>query len=428
MGMTEILLAAMALACGFAIGRLKSKQQSTDAVPRRDYDAALHENTALSTKLETAEAALAEYKAMQERALSAEAENKALKTQMKDQQEQLRAEFNNTANKILENVSGKFTTQSQKQIGDLLNPLRERLGEFQKQIAESFSTQGKEQHTLKAEIQKIVLQTDSLTKALRGDVKAQGNWGEVMLERILEESGLRRDIDYIVQGAEMGLTGPSGNRLQPDVIVSLPENKHIIVDSKVSLSSYERFCAEADETNRAAHLREFLKSVKAHIHGLEQKRYQDIEKLGTPDFVLMFIPVEGAYSIAVQHDQELHSHAWGKKIVIVCPATLFATLRTIASLWRIELQNRNAQEIARQSGALYDKFVGFVEDMQSIGKQAARLQDTYDQAMNKLKDGRGNLIGSVERMKQLGAKTSKSLPPELVEEEAEEEKETRLTA
>ncbi len=412
MGMTEIALVLVGAACGFAFGWMRSKQLLASAVTRREYDTLMQANTALATKLEAAEQLKSERTAFHERALTAEAENKALKQQMKEQQEQLRAEFTNTANKILENVSTKFSTQSEKQIGDLLNPLRERLGEFQKTVVDSFSTQGKEQHTLKAEIQKIVLQTDGLTKALRGDVKAQGNWGEVILERILEEAGLRKDHEYTTQGENMGLTGAAGNRLQPDVIINLPDGKHIIVDSKVSLTSYERFCSEADELAKAVHLKEFLKSVKNHINGLEQKRYQDIEKLGTPDFVLMFMPVEGAYSMAVQQDQELHSYAWGKKIVIVCPATLFATLRTVASLWRIESQNRNAQEIARQGGALYDKFVGFVDDMHAIGKQAAKLQDTYDQAMNKLKDGRGNLINSVEKIRQLGLKPSKSLPKE----------------
>ncbi len=416
-GVTNVVLVVLGAAFGFALGWMRSRQLLAGAVPRRDYDAAMQEITALSTKLEAAAQAQSERTAFHERALNAEAENKSLKAQMKEQQEQLREQFSNTATKILEGVSAKFSTQSEKQIGDLLTPFRERLGEFQKTVVESFSTQGKEQHTLKAEIQKIVLQTDGLTKALRGDVKAQGNWGEVMLERILEESGLRRDIDYTTQGSEMGLTGAAGNRLQPDVIINLPDNKHIIVDSKVSLTAYERHCSETDELARALHLKEYLKSVKAHINGLEQKRYQDIEKLGTPDFVLMFMPVEGAYSLAVQQDQELHSYAWGKKIVIVCPATLFATLRTISSLWRIELQNKHAQEIARQGGALYDKFIGFMDDMQAIGRQATKLQDTYDQAMNKLKDGRGNLIGGMEKIRQLGAKTSKSLPRELLGEE-----------
>jgi len=339
-------------------------------------------------------------------------------------QDQLKFEFKATASGIFEDLSQKFSTRSEKQIGDLLNPLRERLGEFQKKVDESFGTQAKEQFSLKNEIERIVkvneqmrLQTDSLTKALRGDSKAQGNWGEVMLERILEESGLRRNIDYTTQG---GFRGAEENLLKPDVIVNLPENKHVIIDSKVSLTAYERYCAEADETLRLPHLKEFLKSLKTHVDGLEQRRYQDVESLGTPDFVLMFMPIEGAYSLAVQQNQELHSYAWGKKIIIVCPATLFVTLKTIASLWRIELQNQNAQEIARVGGALYDKFARFVEDMLSMGKQIGKLQESYDQARQRLSEGKGNLLARAEKLKTLGAKTSGSLPKELIREEDEE--------
>jgi DNA recombination protein RmuC len=300
-------------------------------------------------------------------------------------------------------------------------------------VDESFGHQAKEQYSLKTEIERIVKvneqmqsKTDSLTKALRGDVKAQGNWGEVMLERILEESGLRKGIDYTVQASGMGLRGAEYNIVRPDVIVNLPERKHIIIDSKVSLVAYERYCSEADETLKQAHLREFLKSVKAHVDGLEQRRYQNVEALGTPDFVLMFMPIEGAYSLAIQQNHELHSYAWGKKIVIVCPATLFATLRTIASLWRIELQNQNAQEIARVGGGLYDKFVGFVEDMQAIGIQIDKLHKVYDQARNKLNEGKGNLINRVEKLKDLGAKTSHAIPQELIREEDEAEEQILL--
>ena len=344
-----------------------------------------------------------------ERAITAETENRNLQAQLTQQQEQLRAEFKNTASTIFDD----FSLKSEKKIGDLLNPLRERLGEFQKKIDDSFTAHGKEQHSLKTEIEKIVLQTDGLTKALRGDVKAQGNWGEVMLERILEESGLKRGEDYIVQAAGMGLSNADGGRMQPDVIVNLPDNKHIIIDSKVSLTSYERYCSEKEEAIRAAHLRDFLKSVKSHINGLEAKRYQDLEKLTAPDFVMLFMPIEGAYSLAVQSDAELHAYAWGKKIVLVCPATLFASLRTIASLWRIERQNRNTQEIARQGGLLYDKFVVFFENMQDIGDKISGLQKSYDNAAARLSTGSGNLVARVQKLKQLGATASKSLPKEL---------------
>lgn len=420
MSMITWILAVAGIVLGLAIGWARGKQQLAGAVSRTDYDRLMQEKTALATRLETASAELdkaqRERTVYSERAITAEAENKALTQRLKEQQEQLRLEFNNTANKIFENFTQKFSTTSEKQIGDLIKPLRERLTDFQKKIEDSFGEQGKEQRSLKTEIEKIVLQADSLTKALRGDVKAQGNWGEVMLERILEESGLRRGEDYITQGEAMGLSGADGIRQMPDVIVQLPDAKHIIIDSKVSLSAYDRYCTEPNEID----LREFLKSVKAHVNGLSEKRYQHNDKLSTPDFVLLFMPIEGAYSLAIQQDRELHAYAWGRKIAIVCPSTLFVTLQTVASLWRIERQNKNAQDIAIQGGKLYDKFVGFVEDMQDIGTKMTGLHKSYDSAMNKLSEGRGNLVGSVEKLRQLGAKTSKNIPKELGGEEETE--------
>ena len=399
---------------------MRAKQQLAGAVSRTEYDTVAQEKTVLLTKLEGANEVLEktqrELTVYRERAVTSEALNKTLEQPLKEQQEQLRLEFNHVATGILEKISTKFSTQSEEKIGNLLSPLRERLGEFQKTIIDSFTTQGKEQHTLKAEIEKIVLQADSLTKALRGDVKAQGNWGEVMLERILEESGLRPDKDYILQGMEMGLVSADGGRQQPDVIVRLPDNKHIIVDAKVSLVDYERYSSAADDTAKNIHLKNFLKSVRTHVGGLEGKRYQDNDKLGTPDFVLMFMPVEGAYSVAVQQDNELHSYAWSKRIVIVCPATLFATLRTIASIWNIERQNKYADEIAKRGGQLYDQFVAFIADMQGIDDSLKGAQKNYDAALKRLSEGRG-VVYQIEKLKALGAKTAKSLPKELLTED-----------
>jgi len=410
MSAIDILFAVVGLAAGFAFGwmALNSKLAHTRGRSIRLQD----ERDELKAALEATRSELTEYR---ERKVILETEKKNLEQQML----QLETKFKNTASSVLEEITTKFSTQSEKKLGDLLNPMRERLVEFQKMIGDSFSQQGKEQHTLKAEIEKIVLQTDSLTKALRGDVKAQGNWGEVMLEKILEESGLRPGIDYVAQGLEMGLSGADGNRLKPDYIINLPDKKHIIVDSKVSITAYDRYCGEQDELAREAHLKEFLRSIKAHVTGLEQKRYQDIEKLDAPEFVLMFMPLEGAYSLALQKDRELHGYAWSKKIAIVCPTTLFVTLKTIASLWQRERLHQNVEEIARQGGALYDKFVGFVDDMDSIGKQITKVQQTYDGAMGKLKTGTGNLIGRVEKLKQLGAKTTKSLPKTVSDEESD---------
>ncbi len=411
MEISEILSWATALALGSALSWV---------LGRKKIEALSLEKTSLSTKLEMMQQELdnlrdelefskSEKTQLHERVVTAETKRSLLEQELEKTEAKLRTEFKNTATNIFEDFSNKFSTQSEKKIGDLLNPLRDRLGEFQKMIGDSFATQGKEQHSLKTEIEKIVLQTDSLTKALRGDVKAQGNWGEVMLERILEESGLRAGEDYIIQASGLGLSSAEGGRLQPDVIVNLPDKKHIIIDSKVSLTAYERYCGESSDDLRQLQIKEFIKSIKNHVNGLEQKRYQDIEKLGTPDFVLMFLPIEGAYSLAVQADSELHSYAWGKKIVLVCPATLFATLRTISSIWRIERQNLNAQEIARQGGALYDKFVGFLADMEDINKHINMLHKVYESASGKLTSGRGNLISQAEKLKTLGVKTSKSL-------------------
>ena len=437
MDFTGLLVLIAGIAAGLTIGLLRGKQLLASAVARVQYDALMHEKTTLESKLESAldykkaleeklEKNQRELSENRDRAITAEAGNQALAERLKQQalelermQERLKLEFKNTASGLLEEMGKKFNSQSEKQIGDLLNPLRERMGEFQKKVDDSFKVQGQEQHTLKAEIEKIVLQTDTLAKALRGDVKAQGNWGEVMLERILEESGLRKGSDYVVQGVDMNLSNEDGSRQMPDVIVRLPEDKHIIIDAKVSLTSYDRYSSEKDDVLKELHLREFLKSVKAHINGLEQRRYQDNAKLSTPDFVLMFMPIEGAYSLAVQQDRDLHSHAWGKRIVIVCPTTLMATLKTVNSLWKIERQNASAQEIANSAGKLYEKFYGFIENMNAIGKSLSGAQKSYDEAFKQLSTGRGNLVSSAEKLKDYGIPTSKSLLKIVKNEEPE---------
>ena len=344
---------------------------------------------------------------------------------LEETKKQFQHQFENLANKIFEEKNKTFNERSQKGIQEILNPFKERFQEFQKIVNESFGTHAKEQFALKKEIQRIVtvnekmtLEAKNLTKALKGDVKAQGNWGEVILEKILEDSGLRKDEDYIIQGTGLGLKDQDSGQVQrPDVIVKLPEDKHIIIDSKLSLTHYERFCGEEDETKRGIHLKQFITSVKTHVNGLEARRYQDSDKLGTPDFVLMFMPIEGAYSLAIQSDHEIHRYAWDRKIVIVCPSTLFATLKTISSVWKMELQNRNTIEIARQGGALYDKIASFIEDMQKIGSQLGTVQKSYDGAMNKLSTGRGNILKRTEDLKALGAKASKKLPVELIDSE-----------
>ncbi|MEZ0261887.1 MAG: DNA recombination protein RmuC [Alphaproteobacteria bacterium] len=363
-----------------------------------------------------------------------EAEKNALSDSMARQKQDLSEmekkftlQFENLANRIFDEKSAAFKKQSQEGLGTLLNPLKDKLQEFQKKVDDSFGQQAKEQYSLKNEIKNIVAvnekmsqQTESLTKALKGDVKAQGNWGEVMLEKILEESGLRRNQDYILQGTELGLKDADGRQQKPDVIVKLPDAKHIIVDAKVSLTHYERYCGSSEETGRAVALKEFLNSLRAHVTGLEQRRYQDTDKLGAPDFVLMFLPIEGAYSLAVQEDTGLHAFAWERRIIIVTPTTLFTTLRTVASLWRIEMQNRNTLEIARQGGLLYDKVAGFVKDMEDLGKKLGQASETYDKAFKNLSTGPGNIVKRTEDLKALGVKTTKSLPKGGEDEEADD--------
>ncbi len=332
-------------------------------------------------------------------------------------------QFENLAHKIFEEKTKIFKKQSQENLDVILSPLKEKLSDFQKKVDDSFGNQAKEQFALKEQIKmiveandKITLQAEGLTNALRGDSKTQGDWGEVQLENILQNSGLRKDEDYILQGTGLGMKDSETGKLQkPDVIINLPEDKHVILDSKVSLTHYERYFSEDDDVLRSGHLKQFLASVKKHVTDLKERRYQETDKLGTPDFVLMFMPIESAYMLALQEDRNLHQFAWEKGVAIVCPSTLFSTLRTIASLWRLVLQNKNSQEIARQGGALYDKIAGFVGDMQSLGKNLKTLEGTYESAMNKLSTGQGNILGRTEKIKALGAKAAKSLPTALVE-------------
>lgn len=351
------------------------------------------------------------------------------KKDIEEMEKKFSLQFENLANRIFDEKTAKFKKDSAEGLGQMLNPLKEKLQEFQKKVDDSFGQQAKEQFSLKNEIQNIVtmnkemsLQTESLTKALKGDVKVQGNWGEVMLEKILEESGLRKGTDYILQGADMKLKDDSGRTQKPDVVIFLPEDKHIIVDAKVSLTHYERFCAAQDDAARAVAMKEYLNSLRQHVNGLEQRRYQDTDKLGTPDFVLMFLPIEGAYALAVQQDAELHGYAWDRKVIIVCPTTLFTTLRTVASVWRIETQNRNTLEIAKRGGQLYDKVAGFVKDMEDLGKKIGAAQDTYDKAFRNLSTGPGNILKRTKDLEALGVKTNKALPRSAEDgEDAEDE-------
>ncbi|PCI55310.1 MAG: recombinase RmuC [Alphaproteobacteria bacterium] len=413
-----------------AVGVMFARQKMSSALATLEARAAQYKDMADTLGQEN-KTLLGDLQDSRENAVRQEAENEAnlrqieqSKADFKKMEETSIQRFENLSHKIFDEKNQKFKTQSQDSLNELLNPLKEKIGEFEKKINDSFGVQAREQFSLKEQIKNIVesneritLQAEGLANALKGDSKAQGDWGEIVLEKILEDSGLRKGDDYSVQGGGMNLRDMEGALQKPDVIVNLPENKHVIIDSKVSLTHYERFFSEESEEARPLHLKQFLASVKKHIVDLEQRRYQDTDKLGTPDFVLMFIPIEAAYVLAVQEDRELQSYAWGKKVILVCPTTLFATLRTVASVWRLELQNKNAQEIAKQGGQLYEKVCGFVEDMSKLGVQMGTAQKTYDAAMNKLSEGRGTILGRTEKLKALGAKTSKSLPSELLDVE-----------
>ena len=342
------------------------------------------------------------------------------KKEMEHVQLKFTTEFENIASKILKQNTVDFSMSNQRSITEMLLPLKEKIQLFEKKVEDTYEKGLKDQTDLKAELKKlhdlnlkISDEANNLTKALKGDVKKQGNWGEVILERILERSGLTKGSEYIRQES---VIAENGQRYQPDVVIHLPDQKHIVVDSKVSLVAYERLVNADSEKERSIFVKEHLVSVRSHIKMLSEKHYQHTPAFNSPDFVLLFIPIESSFSIAVQEDQELFTFAWDNKVVIVSPSTLLATLRTISSIWQQENQTRNSLEIARQSGALYDKFVAFIADMESMGRSLESARKTYDQAVNKLYVGSGNLVRRAETIRKLGAKTTKELPPEMVSE------------
>ncbi|MBW8332885.1 MAG: DNA recombination protein RmuC [Prolixibacteraceae bacterium] len=342
------------------------------------------------------------------------------KKEMENLQQKFTTEFENIASKILKQNTEDFSKSNQKGMNEMLLPLKEKIQLFEKKVEDTYEKGLKDQTDLKAELKKlydlnlkISDEANNLTRALKGDVKKQGNWGEMILERILERSGLAEGREYI---KEESVLSENGLRFQPDVVIHLPDHKHIVVDSKVSVVAYERLVNAENEKDRPAFVKEHLLSVRSHIKILSEKHYQHSPSFNSPDFVLLFIPIESSFSIAVQEDQELFTYAWDNKVVIVSPSTLLATLRTIASIWQQENQTRNAIEIARQGGALYDKFVSFISDMESIGKSLESTRKTYDQAVNKLYVGSGNLVKRAESIRKLGAKTTKELPQELINE------------
>jgi DNA recombination protein RmuC len=342
---------------------------------------------------------------------------------LNEAKEALTNQFKNLANEILEDKSRKFTEQNAQQLDILLKPLQTKLTEFKEQVSHSYDQESRERFALKNEIERLANlnlkmsdEARSLTNALKGDSKIQGNWGELVLESILESSGLRKGEEYLVQDSH---TQADGERLQPDVIVKLPEGRHLVIDSKVSITAYARHTEAGDDAIAKQELLAHIQSIRQHIQGLSAKNYSGIADLSTVDFVLMFIPIEPAFLSALKAAPNLYQEALAKNIVLVCPSTLMATLRTVAHLWRQDQQNKNAMEIARQCANLYDKFVGFVEDLEQIGKRLDQAQSSYHDAFNKLKSGKGNLIKAAERVKELGVKPNKVIASNLLKHEEE---------
>lgn len=343
---------------------------------------------------------------------------------LKNDEMRLTNRFETLASAILEDKTKRFTEQNLTNLNQLLEPLKVKITEFQGKVHDVYVQEGKDRSALAEQVKQLMslnnqLSKDAhnLTSALKGQAKAQGNWGELILERVLEASGLRKDHEYDVQESH---TRADGSRAQPDVVVHLPEDRHLVIDAKVSLTAYEEHANAETDHQRDAALKRHLDSVRAHIRELSEKNYQQLYGLQSLDFVLMFIPVEPAFMLAISHDSELWQDAWKKNVLLVSPSTLLFVVRTVAHLWRQEQQSRNAQEIASHGGKLYDKLVGFVEDLENLGTKLKQAQSAYDGAFNKFSGGRGNVIRQAEQLKNLGVKPSKHLPQKLIDSTLDE--------
>jgi DNA recombination protein RmuC len=409
------LLAALAgAAIGLLLGRARTAAAEAKAERLPQLEGRLIESEQQVTALNAQVAALST-QLTQERNQSTE--KLAL---LQGARDELTLQFKTLANDILEEKSKRFSEQNQQSLGQLLDPLKTKLQEFQGKVEQVYVQEGKDRTALAEQVRQLMelnrtvsQEANNLTKALKGSNKAQGNWGELVLERVLESSGLRKGEEYDVQESH---TLADGRRLQPDVVVHLPEDRHLVIDAKATLIAYEDYANAEDEKHRDAALKRHLDAVRTHIKGLSDKNYQDLYGLKSLDFVLMFIPIEPAFMLAVTHDRELFMDAWNKNVLLVSPSTLLFVVRTVANLWRQEAQNRNAQDIAKRGAELYDKLAGFVEDMESLGNRLSQAQKDYDGAINKLSTGRGNLIRQAEMLKKLGVKPSKSLPTPMVEQ------------
>ena len=414
---TLIAVALLAAAAGYMIGLLLGRARASAAEAKAErlpqVEGRLIESEQQLNAL-NAQVATLTMQLTQERNQS----NEKLAL-LQSAREELTHQFKNLANDILEEKSKRFSEQNQQSLCQLLDPLKTKLQEFQGKVEQVYVQEGKDRSALAEQVRQLMelnktvsQEANNLTKALKGSNKTQGNWGELVLERVLEGSGLRKGEEYDVQESH---TLADGRRLQPDVVVHLPDDRHLVIDAKATLVAYEDYASAEDEKHRDAALKRHLDAVRSHIKGLSDKNYQDLYGLKSLDFVLMFIPIEPAFMLAVTHDRDLFMDAWNKNVLLVSPSTLLFVVRTVANLWRQEAQTRNAQDIAKRGAELYDKLAGFVEDMESLGTRLNQAQKDYDGAINKLSTGRGNLIRQAEMLKKLGVKPSKSLPAPMVE-------------
>ena len=431
------LIAIICLILGFVIGKLLTKNTlekltseleirnnlllEEKEVNRNNINTLIVENNQLNNDKHEIDLRftqkVSEFKNLEEKLL----ENKA---EVEKLQDKFSKDFEILANKILEEKSSKFTEQNQENIKRILNPLQERIQTFEKKVEDTHKESIDYHAALRQQIVglkdlnlQMSKETVNLTKALKGDSKTQGNWGELVLERVLEKSGLEKDREYFVQ---QSFINDEEKRILPDVVIHLPDNKKMIIDSKVTLTAYEQYVNADDDNEKEKFIKEHVNSLKRHIEDLSEKKYEDIYKIESPDFVLLFIPIEPAFAVALNSDSQLYNKAFEKNIVIVTPTTLLATLRTIDSMWNNEKQQRNAIEIAIQAGRLYDQFVNLTEDLIKVGNQLRTVQGSYDTSMKKL-TGAGNLIKKVDNLKKLGAKGTKNFNDKLLERALEDE-------
>jgi DNA recombination protein RmuC len=392
------------------------------------------DNQELKSELSQKEAAVVELKsdlAVRERDIDHLNEKlNRQKEEIVDIQKQFRAEFENLANKIFEDKSQKFVKLNQEKLDPLLSPLKEKIESLNKRVEDTFHKESRERGQLMNELDKVLElnkqlseEASRLTLALKGDSKSQGDWGELQVEKILELSGLTKDIHFTKQES---LRDEDGSLFRPDFLIKLPDDKHLILDSKVSLTAYEKFFNAGDETSRKKHLADHIGSINKHISELSKKNYQSLYGINPPDYILMFLPLEGAFTSAQKEDSGIYLKALEQNILVVTTTTLLATLRTIAFMWKQEVQKTNVYEIARESGKLYDKFVGFAEDLEEVGKKIDDSANKYHDAMNKLKTSpkKGDtIIGRIERIKSLGANTTKSIPSKFLDDNNDEQEE-----